>query len=249
MTRKIFLLENKKKIVYVRAEYTFCMCVAIKKVFKVCKRYYYGHLSKKTKNFNAFYVHKKTLISTSFFLKLLNYHLLLLPLFLSIHFGWWIVTSLGTWSPGSLDLSVFVAVLSAVISWMVVDGGRLDLLFLYSVKSVRIVLSRHHLSVWHRVAILVPIVRSLWFSMMHIVAENNELKIQFLIVTVWHIIATYSFICTNTARTWRWEWWFTDTYVLTANVTSLNDILAPCIEINLWHWMTWNSWIPRENGK
>lgn len=115
---------------------------------------------------------------------------------------------------------------------------------------------------WHRATIHGPIVNNLWYAMMHIVAAQRQketnaktgIKFSFNFQLFYFVKAlkkkmfTYAFICTNATGTWWWECWLADSNLTATNLTARWHTLSPGVQINLWHWMAWDSWITG-NGK
>ena len=54
---------------------------------------------------------------------------------------------------------------------------------------------------------------------------------------------TYAFICTNTwCARWR-KSWLANTNMLSSDRTALIDMLTPCVQVDLRHLMTCNTWV------
>lgn len=58
---------------------------------------------------------------------------------------------------------------------------------------------------------------------------------------------TYAFICAHTRSAWWWEGRLANSYLATADLASLDNVLSPGVQIDLWHCVAWNAWISEKN--
>lgn len=148
----------------------------------------------------------------------------------------------GTWSPGSWLLALSVALLVAVGG-----GRRCPSSFGFEALS-HTERCRHRRGGSHREAIREPVERNQWFWAKRIAAKR---KFRVLALSFWSFESTlaYSIVGADAAGAGTWEGRLADADLFSSNRAARNNILAPSTQIDLRHWVAWNSWIPERREK